>query len=215
MDAFTVYKGLVAPLDRENVDTDAIIPKQFLKSIKKTGFGQHLFDALRYLDTGEPGQDCSLRPINPDFALNQARYQGAGILLARRNFGCGSSREHAPWALSQYGFRALIAPSFADIFFNNCFKNGLLPVVLSEQEVDHLFHETLAFPGYQLTIDLEQQVVIAPDNRTYSFDVTPFRKYCLLNGLDDIGLTLRHADKIKAFEAERIARMPWLAPNLF
>ena len=215
MDAFTVYKGLVAPLDRENVDTDAIIPKQFLKSIKKTGFGQHLFDALRYLDTGEPGQDCSLRLINPDFALNQARYQGAGILLARRNFGCGSSREHAPWALSQYGFRALIAPSFADIFFNNCFKNGLLPVVLSEQEVDHLFNETLAFPGYQLTIDLEQQVVIAPDNRTYSFDVTPFRKYCLLNGLDDIGLTLRHADKIKAFEAERIARMPWLAPNLF
>jgi len=215
MDAFTVYKGLVAPLDRENVDTDAIIPKQFLKSIKKTGFGQHLFDALRYLDTGEPGQDCSLRPINPDFALNQTRYKGAGILLARRNFGCGSSREHAPWALSQYGFRALIAPSFADIFFNNCFKNGLLPVVLSEQEVDHLFHETLAFPGYQLTIDLEQQVVIAPDNRTYSFDATPFRKYCLLNGLDDIGLTLRHADKIKAFEAERIARMPWLAPNLF
>jgi len=165
MDAFTVYKGLVAPLDRENVDTDAIIPKQFLKSIKKTGFGQNLFDELRYLDHGEPGQDCSKRPVNPDFVLNQTRYQGAGILLARKNFGCGSSREHAPWALSQFGFRAIIAPSFADIFFNNCFKNGLLPVVLTEQQVDHLFNETKAFPGYQLTIDLERQEVIAPDNR--------------------------------------------------
>lgn len=214
MDAFTVYQGLVAPLDRENVDTDAIIPKQFLKSIKKTGFGQNLFDEWRYLDQGEPGQDCSKRPLNPDFVLNQTRYQGAGILLARKNFGCGSSREHAPWALSQYGFRAIIAPSFADIFFNNCFKNGLLPVVLSEQEVDHLFNETKAFPGYQLTIDLEAQEVIAPDGRRYTFEVTPFRKYCLLNGLDDIGLTLRHADKIKAFEAERILRMPWLATQL-
>ncbi|MEY3724221.1 MAG: 3-isopropylmalate dehydratase small subunit [Pseudomonadota bacterium] len=214
MDAFTVYQGLVAPLDRENVDTDAIIPKQFLKSIKKTGFGQNLFDEWRYLDQGEPGQDCSKRPLNPDFVLNQPRYQGAGILLARKNFGCGSSREHAPWALSQYGFRAIIAPSFADIFFNNCFKNGLLPVVLSEQEVDHLFNETKAFSGYQLTIDLERQEVIAPDGRRYTFEVTPFRKYCLLNGLDDIGLTLRHADKIKAFEAERLLRMPWLATQL-
>jgi len=214
MDAFTVYQGLVAPLDRENVDTDAIIPKQFLKSIKKTGFGQNLFDEWRYLDQGEPGQDCSNRPLNSDFVLNQARYQGAGILLARKNFGCGSSREHAPWALSQFGFRAIIAPSFADIFFNNCFKNGLLPVVLSEQEVDHLFNETKAFSGYQLTIDLERQEVIAPDGRRYSFEVTPFRKYCLLNGLDDIGLTLRHADKIKAFEAERLLRMPWLATQL-
>ena len=214
MDAFTVYQGLVAPLDRENVDTDAIIPKQFLKSIKKTGFGQNLFDEWRYLDQGEPGQDCSNRPLNPDFVLNQARYQGAGILLARKNFGCGSSREHAPWALSQFGFRAIIAPSFADIFFNNCFKNGLLPVVLSEQEVDHLFNEIKAFSGYQLTIDLERQEVIAPDGRRYSFEVTPFRKYCLLNGLDDIGLTLRHADKIKAFEAERLLRMPWLATQL-
>ena len=214
MDAFTVYQGLVAPLDRENVYTDAIIPKQFLKSIKKTGFGQNLFDEWRYLDQGEPGQDCSNRPLNPDFVLNQARYQGAGILLARKNFGCGSSREHAPWALSQFGFRAIIAPSFADIFFNNCFKNGLLPVVLSEQEVDHLFNETKAFSGYQLTIDLERQEVIAPDGRRYSFEVTPFRKYCLLNGLDDIGLTLRHADKIKAFEAERLLRMPWLATQL-
>lgn len=214
MDAFTVYQGLVAPLDRENVDTDAIIPKQFLKSIKKTGFGQNLFDEWRYLDQGEPGQDCSNRPLNPDFVLNQARYQGAGILLARKNFGCGSSREHAPWALSQFGFRAIIAPSFADIFFNNCFKNGLLPVVLPEQEVDHLFNETKAFSGYQLTIDLERQEVIAPDGRRYSFEVTPFRKYCLLNGLDDIGLTLRHADKIKAFEAERLLRMPWLATQL-
>jgi 3-isopropylmalate/(R)-2-methylmalate dehydratase small subunit len=214
MDKFTVYKGLVAPLNRENVDTDAIIPKQFLKSIKKTGFGQNLFDAWRYLDHGEPGQDCSKRPINPDFVLNQARYKGASILLARKNFGCGSSREHAPWALDQYGFRAVIASSFADIFFNNCFKNGLLPIVLSEQQVDHLFNEILAFNGYELTIDLERQEVIAPDNKTYSFEVAPFRKYCLLNGLDDIGLTLQHADKIKAYEAERILKMPWLTTQL-
>ncbi len=214
MDKFTVYKGLVAPLNRENVDTDAIIPKQFLKSIKKTGFGQNLFDAWRYLDHGEPGQDCSKRPLNPDFVLNQARYQGAGILLARKNFGCGSSREHAPWALDQFGFRAVIAPSFADIFYNNCFKNGVLPIVLTEIQVDHLFNETLAFNGYQLTIDLAAQQVIAPDGSAYSFDVAPFRKYCLLNGLDDIGLTLRHADKIKAYEAERILKMPWLATQL-
>ena len=214
MDKFTIYKGLVAPLNRENVDTDAIIPKQFLKSIKKTGFGQNLFDAWRYLDHGEPGQDCSKRPLNPDFVLNQARYQGAGILLARKNFGCGSSREHAPWALDQFGFRAVIAPSFADIFYNNCFKNGVLPIVLTEIQVDHLFNETLAFNGYQLTIDLAAQQVNAPDGSAYSFDVAPFRKYCLLNGLDDIGLTLRHADKIKAYEAERILKMPWLATQL-
>ncbi len=214
MDKFTVYKGLVAPLNRENIDTDAIIPKQFLKSIQKTGFGQNLFDAWRYLDHGEPGQDCSSRPLNPDFVLNQSRYEQAGILLARKNFGCGSSREHAPWALSQYGFRAIIAPSFADIFFNNCYKNGLLPIVLSEQVVDRLINETLAFNGYQLTINLEKQEVVTSDNQTYTFDITPFRKYCLLNGLDDIGLTLRHADKIKAYEAERILRMPWLATQL-
>ena len=214
MEKFTVYKGLVAPLNRENVDTDAIIPKQFLKSIKKTGFGRNLFDEWRYLDHGEPGQDCSTRPINPDFVLNQPRYKGAGILLARKNFGCGSSREHAPWALDQFGFRAVIAPSFADIFYNNCFKNGVLPIVLTEMQVDHLFNETQAFNGYQLTIDLAAQQVITPDGTAYSFEVAPFRKYCLLNGLDDIGLTLQHADKIKAYEAERILKMPWLATQL-
>ena len=214
MEKFTVYKGLVAPLDRENVDTDAIIPKQFLKSIKKTGFGQNLFDEWRYKDHGEPGQDCSVRPLNPDFVLNQARYKGAGILLARKNFGCGSSREHAPWALAQYGFRVVIAPSFADIFFNNCYKNGLLPVVLSESQIDHLFHATLAFPGYELTVNLEQQTVIAGDNAVFSFDITPFRKYCLTNGFDDIGLTLQSADKIKSYEAERLLRMPWLDVQL-
>lgn len=214
MDKFVVHQGLVAPLDRENVDTDAIIPKQFLKSIKRTGFGPNLFDEWRYLDQGEPGQDCSARPINPDFVLNQPRYKGASILLARQNFGCGSSREHAPWALEQYGFRAIIAPSFADIFFNNCYKNGLLPIVLTASQVDHLFNETFAFNGYQLTIDLEKQQVIAPDNRAYDFDITSFRKYCLLNGLDDIGLTLRYADKIKSYEAERLLRMPWLSTKL-
>jgi len=214
MDKFTVHQGVVVPLDRENVDTDAIIPKQFLKSIKRTGFGQNLFDEWRYLDQGEPGQDCSNRPINPEFVLNQSRYKGGSILLARQNFGCGSSREHAPWALEQYGFRAVIAPSFADIFFNNCYKNGLLPIVLSAQQVDHLFNETFAFNGYQLTIDLEKQQVIAPDGRTYDFEIAPFRKYCMINGLDDIGLTLRHADKIKTYEAERILRMPWLGTKL-
>ena len=214
MNKFTVHQGLVVPLDRENVDTDAIIPKQFLKSIKRTGFGQNLFDEWRYLDHGEPGQDCSNRPINPDFVLNQSRYKGGSILLARQNFGCGSSREHAPWALEQYGFRAVIAPSFADIFFNNCYKNGLLPIVLSAQQVDHLFNETAAFNGYQLTIDLEKQQVIAPDGRSYDFDIAPFRKYCMTNGLDDIGLTLRHADKIKTYESERVLRMPWLATKL-
>jgi 3-isopropylmalate/(R)-2-methylmalate dehydratase small subunit len=211
MQKFTLLKGLVAPMDRANVDTDAIIPKQFLKSIRKTGFGPNLFDAWRYLDPGEPSQDPASRKPNPDFVLNQARYQGASVLLARKNFGCGSSREHAPWAIDQYGFRCVIAPSFADIFFNNCFKNGLLPIVLPEAVVSQLFDEVLAFPGYQLTIDLERQVVVRPQGEEIPFEVQAFRKYCLLNGLDDIGLTLRHADKIKAFEAERLATKPWLA----
>lgn len=214
MEKFTVHKGLVAPLDRANVDTDAILPKQFLKSIKRTGFGPNLFDEWRYLDVGQPGQDNSKRPLNPDFVLNQPRYQGASILLARENFGCGSSREHAPWALTQYGFRAVIAPSFADIFFNNCYKNGLLPVVLTAAQVDQLFNETNAFNGYQLTIDLERQAVITPSGAGFEFDIAPFRKYCMLNGFDDIGLTLRHADKIRAFEAERVTKMPWLNNRL-
>jgi len=198
-------------MDRENVDTDAIIPKQFLKSIRKTGFGPNLFDEWRYLDVGRPGQPQSERKPNPDFVLNQPRYAGASVLLARKNFGCGSSREHAPWAIDQYGFRAVIAPSFADIFFNNCFKNGLLPIVLPEATVDLLFNEVQAFPGYQLTIDLERQVIVRPQGEEIPFDVQAFRKYCLLNGFDDIGLTLRHADKIKAFEAQRLAQKPWLA----
>jgi 3-isopropylmalate/(R)-2-methylmalate dehydratase small subunit len=215
MDKFTVHTGLVAPLDRENVDTDAIIPKQFLKSIKRSGFGPNAFDEWRYLDHGEPGMDNSKRPLNPDFVLNQPRYQGASVLLARQNFGCGSSREHAPWALQQYGFRVLIAPSFADIFYNNCFKNGLLPIVLSGQQVDHLFNETSAFNGFQLTIDLEAQVVRKTDGSAeYRFDVDAFRKYCLLNGFDDIGLTLRRSDKIRQFEAERLAKQPWLNSRL-
>ena len=211
MQKFTLLKGLVAPMDRANVDTDAIIPKQFLKSIRKTGFGPNLFDAWRYLDPGEPGQDPSSRKPNPEFVLNQPRYQGASVLLARKNFGCGSSREHAPWAIDQYGFRCVIAPSFADIFFNNCFKNGLLPIVLPEAAVAQLFDEVAAFPGYQLTVDLERQVVVRPQGEEIAFEVQAFRKYCLLNGLDDIGLTLRHAEKIKAFEAERLATKPWLA----
>ncbi|MBL8363629.1 MAG: 3-isopropylmalate dehydratase small subunit [Rubrivivax sp.] len=210
MKPFTVHQGLAAPMDRENVDTDAIIPKQFLKSIARSGFGPNLFDEWRYLDKGEPGQDPASRKPNPDFVLNQSRYAGASVLLARRNFGCGSSREHAPWALEQYGFRALIAPSYADIFFNNCFKNGLLPIVLPDRIVARLFDDVAAFPGYSLTIDLPRQVVIKPDGEEIPFDVQPFRKYCLVNGFDDIGLTLRHADKIRAFEAERLARMPWL-----
>ncbi len=214
MQKFTIHKGLVAPMDRENVDTDAIIPKQFLKSIKKTGFGENLFDAWRFKDPGFPGQDPYTRKINPDFVLNQARYQGTSILLARKNFGCGSSREHAPWALDQYGFRAIIAPSFADIFFNNSFKNGLLPIVLPDAQVAALFDEALAFPGYQLTIDLERQAVIKPQGEELPFDVQPFRKYCLLNGFDDIGLTLRQSDKIKAFEAQRLAQKPWLAHSV-
>jgi len=214
MKKFTLLKGLVAPMDRENVDTDAIIPKQFLKSIRKTGFGQNLFDEWRYLDPGYPGQDPASRKPNPDFVLNQARYQGASILLARKNFGCGSSREHAPWALDQFGFRAIIAPSYADIFFNNSFKNGLLPIVLNETQVAQLFDEAAAFPGYALTIDLERQAIVKPDGVELAFDIQPFRKYCLLNGLDDIGLTLRHADRIRAFETQRLAQKPWLAHTL-
>ena len=214
MDQFTVHRGLVAPMDRENVDTDAIIPKQFLKSIKKTGFGPNLFDEWRYLDKGEPGMDPASRKPNPDFVLNQSRYQGASVLIARKNFGCGSSREHAPWALQQYGFRAILAPSFADIFFNNCFKNGVLPIVLPEATIAKLFDEVAVFPGYQLTVDLDRQVIVKPDGTEIAFEVQPFRKYCLLNGFDDIGLTLRQTDKIKAFEAERLANKPWLAHTL-
>jgi len=214
MQSFTVHPGLVAPMDRANVDTDAIIPKQFLKSIQRSGFGPNLFDEWRYLDKGEPGQDLSTRKPNPDFVLNQPRYKGASILLARKNFGCGSSREHAPWALEQYGFRALIAPSYADIFFNNCFKNGILPIVLPENVVAQLFDEVHGFIGYRLTIDLPRQVVVKGDGTEIPFDVQAFRKYCLVNGFDDIGLTLRHADKIKAFEAERLAKMPWLAQRI-
>jgi 3-isopropylmalate/(R)-2-methylmalate dehydratase small subunit len=208
---FRHVTGIVVPLDRANVDTDAIIPKQFLKSIKRSGFGPNLFDAWRYLDRGEPGLDNSRRPLNPDFVLNQPRYAHGTILLARRNFGCGSSREHAPWALGDYGFRAVIAPSYADIFHNNCYKNGLLPVILSESAVERLFHEVNAFPGFTLTIDLERQAVSSADGSIdYSFDVEPFRKHCLLNGLDDIGLTLQHADDIRAFQERHHLAQPWL-----
>ena len=210
MKPFTQLDGLVAPLDRANVDTDAIIPKQFLKSIKRTGFGPNLFDEWRYLDHGEPGMDNASRAINPDFVLNQPRYQGAQILLTRDNFGCGSSREHAPWALEDYGFRALIGPSFADIFFNNCFKNGVLPIVLPAAEVDTLFAQAAAMPGYRLKVDLASQSIIRPDGVALKFDVDEFRKYCLLNGFDDVGLTLRHADKIREFEDKRRAQFPWL-----
>jgi 3-isopropylmalate/(R)-2-methylmalate dehydratase small subunit len=211
MEPFRIVTGLVAPLDRANVDTDAIIPKQFLKSIKRSGFGPNLFDAWRYTDRGEPGMDNATRPKNPDFVLNDPRYQGASILLARRNFGCGSSREHAPWALADFGFRALIAPSYADIFNNNCYKNGLLPVVLTESQVDRLFDAVKAFPGFKLTIDLERQRVGSPDgSMTFGFDVEPFRKHCLINGLDDIGLTLQHTEAIREFEARRLADQPWL-----
>ena len=202
--------AIVAPLDRSNVDTDAIIPKQFLKSIKRTGFGPNLFDEWRYLDHGEPGMDNSTRPLNPEFVLNQPRYQGAKILLARENFGCGSSREHAPWALEDYGFRAIIAPSFADIFFNNCFKNGILPISLDAAVVDDLFKQVYENEGYQLTVDLALQSISTPSGKTISFDVDEFRKYCLLNGLDDIGLTLQHVDEIKAYEQKRAQQAPWL-----
>jgi 3-isopropylmalate/(R)-2-methylmalate dehydratase small subunit len=212
MQPFRVHSGIVAPLDRANVDTDAIIPKQFLKSIKRAGFGVNLFDAWRYLDHGEPGMDPATRRPNPDFVLNAPRYRGATILLARRNFGCGSSREHAPWALADYGFRALIAPSYADIFFNNCFKNGVLPIVLTEFEVSRLFDSVKAFPGFKLVVDLERQRAGTADgSMTFGFQIDPFRKHCLINGLDDIGLTLQHADAIREFEARHLADQPWLA----
>lgn len=210
MKPFTQHSGLVAPLDRANVDTDLIIPKQFLKSIKRTGFGQNLFDELRYLDEGYPGQDSTNRPLNPDFVLNQPRYQGASVLLARKNFGCGSSREHAPWALEEYGFRAILAPSFADIFYNNSFKNGLLPIVLKEEDIDELFQQAEAEEGYQLTVDLDAQTVTRPDGVSYAFDVDEFRRHCLLNGLDDIGLTLQDADAIRSFEERHKQANPWL-----
>jgi 3-isopropylmalate/(R)-2-methylmalate dehydratase small subunit len=210
MDRFEKLHGFVAPLDRPNVDTDAIIPKQYLKSIKRTGFGPTLFDDWRYLDHGEPGMDHSKRRVNPDFILNQARYQGAQILLVRDNFGCGSSREHAPWALLDYGFRVIIGTSYADIFYNNSFKNGLLPIVLARDEVDRLFRETEATPGYRLTIDLASQSVMLPDATVFKFEIDAFRKHCLLNGLDDIGLTLEHVNEIRAFEAKRKQDAPWL-----
>ena len=211
MQKFNRLEGLVAPLDRANVDTDAIIPKQFLKSIKRSGFGVNLFDAWRYLDHGEPGMDTARRKPNPDFVLNQPRYKGASVLVARRNFGCGSSREHAPWALDDYGFRALIAPSYADIFYNNCFKNGLLPIVLPETQVDRIFHDVAAFPGFRLVVDLgAQTVAYAAGSQVFSFEVDAFRKHCLLNGLDEIGLTLQHAVEIKTFETKRRIEQPWL-----
>ncbi len=210
MRKFETFDGVVVPLDRANVDTDAIIPKQFLKSIKRSGFGPNAFDEWRYLDHGEPGMDNSKRPLNPDFVLNQPRYQGAQILLARENFGCGSSREHAPWALEDYGFRVIIAPSFADIFFNNCFKNGLLPIKLDAAIVDSLFKAVVPTVGYKLTVDLARQVIVMPEGKEIAFEVDAFRKHCLLNGLDDIGLTLQHVDDIKAFEAKHRAAQPWL-----
>ena len=209
MKAFTTLNGLVCPLDRANVDTDAIIPKQFLKSIKRSGFGPNLFDEWRYLDHGEPGMDNSTRPVNPDFVLNFPRYQGAQVLLARENFGCGSSREHAPWALEDQGLRVVIAPSFADIFFSNCYKNGLLPIVQPAEVVDQLFNECLASEGYRLTVDLAAQTVTTPSGQSFAFDITPHRKHCMLNGLDEIGLTLAHADKIRAFEDARKQSLPW------
>ncbi len=210
MDKFEKLTAVVAPLDRPNVDTDAIIPKQFLKSIKRSGFGPNLFDEWRYLDHGEPDSDNSQRPLNPDFVLNQPRYQGARILLARENFGCGSSREHAPWALLDFGFRVIIAPSFADIFYNNCFKNGVLPIVLDAASVDALFKEVSSASSYQLTVDLSAQAVLTPSGKSYKFEVDAFRKHCLLNGLDDIGLTLQHVEAIKAYEQRRKQEAPWM-----
>ena len=211
MEKFTRIEGLVAPLDRANVDTDAIIPKQFLKSIKRSGFGANLFDAWRFLDHGEPGMEPSSRQPNPDFVLNQPRYKGASILVARKNFGCGSSREHAPWALGDYGFKAMVAPSFGEIFYNNSLKNGLLPIVLTEIEIDHLFHDVQAFPGFRLVIDLEQQTVSTVDgSKVFRFEIDPSRKHCLINGLDEIGTTLQHTDAIRAFEEKHKARQPWL-----
>ena len=210
MKSFTVLEGLVGPMDRANVDTDLIIPKQFLKSIKRSGFGPNLFDELRYLDEGQPGQDCSTRPLNEEFPLNFPRYQGAEVLLARENFGCGSSREHAPWALEDYGFRCVIAPSFADIFYNNCFKNGVLPIALPEDVVARLFEEMYATEGYSLTVDLEKQLVVTPSGEEIGFEVDEFRRHCLLNGLDDIGLTMQSADAIRAYEARMREQSPWL-----
>ena len=210
MKAFTQHSGIAGPMDRANVDTDMIIPKQFLKSIKRSGFGPNLFDELRYLDEGQPGQDCSHRPVNKDFPLNKPRYKDASILLARKNFGCGSSREHAPWALEDYGFRTIIAPSYADIFYNNCFKNGLLPVILTEQQVDVLFKEMNAAQGYQLTIDLVAQKVIRPNEESFDFEIDVFRKDCLVQGLDEIGLTMQSADAIKEYEKTREASQPWV-----
>ena len=210
MKAFTQHTGLVCPLERANVDTDQIIPKQFLKSIKRSGFGPNLFDEWRYLDVGQPNQDCSARPVNQEFVLNFPRYQGASVLLARENFGCGSSREHAPWALEEYGFRTIIAPSYAGIFFNNSFKNGLLPIILPEADVDELFKQCEAAEGYQLTVDLATQTVTRPDGKVLSFDIDPFRKHCLFNGLDDIGLTLQDAEAIRAFEVTHQQNSPWL-----
>lgn len=210
MKAFTQHQGIVAPLDRANIDTDMIIPKQFLKSIKRSGFGPNLFDELRYLDEGKPDQDCSQRPVNPDFVLNQSRYAGTSVLLARENFGCGSSREHAPWALDDFGIRVVISPSFADIFFNNCFKNGILPITLDESTVDQLFTEVEATEGYQLTVDLAAQTITSPSGQTIEFSIDDFRKHCLLNGLDDIGLTLENSEAIKAYEAKRQPQAPWL-----
>ena len=214
MEKFETLTGIVMPLDRPNVDTDAIIPKQFLKSIKRSGFGPNLFDAWRYLDQGEPGMDNSVRPLNPDFILNQPRYQAAQVLLARENFGCGSSREHAPWALLDYGFRVIIAPSFADIFYNNCFKNGILPIVVDVDQVDQLFKQVESEEGYQLTIDLAAQTITKPDSEVIQFAIDEFRKHRLLNGLDDIGLTLQHKDDIQAYEKKRQQEAPWLFRNV-
>lgn len=213
MDKFVKHTGVAVALNRANVDTDAIIPKQFLKSIKRTGFGVHLFDGWRYLDEGQPGVDCSKRPLNPEFELNRPEFKGGTVLVAGPNFGCGSSREHAPWALQQYGFKAIVAPSYADIFFNNCFKNGLLPIVLKEEEIKRIFEAIEKSPGLTMTVDLDSQQVEI-DSMRFSFDVEPFRKHCLMNGLDDIGLTLNHADEIKAFEAKRLASQPWLANTI-
>jgi 3-isopropylmalate/(R)-2-methylmalate dehydratase small subunit len=210
MDKFTQLDGLVAPMDRPNIDTDMIIPKQFLKSIKRSGFGPNLFDELRYLDEGQPDQDCSGRPLNTEFVLNQPRYQGASVLIARQNFGCGSSREHAPWALLDFGFHCVIAPSFADIFYNNCFKNGILPIVLDEETVDSLFNEVNAEEGYRLVVDLDAKEIRTPNGRAIAFDVDDFRRHCLLNGLDDIGLTLENTDQIRAYEEKRQQQAPWL-----
>ncbi|WP_415900775.1 3-isopropylmalate dehydratase small subunit [Neptuniibacter sp. QD48_11] len=210
MNKFTLHTGIAAPLDRANVDTDMIIPKQFLKSIKRSGFGKNLFDELRYLDEGQPDQECTGRPLNEEFVLNLPRYKGTSVLLARENFGCGSSREHAPWALDDFGIRSVIAPSFAEIFYNNCFKNGLLPIILSEEQVDQLFKEVAATEGYELTVDLENQIVKTPSGEEMVFEIDDFRKHCLLNGLDDIGLTLQHADDIKAYEDKRRQSAPWL-----